>query len=383
MSNSPISNTQNELVAAAETGSVAKIRQLVQSKVALDGSQTQKILDAYRAAEENGHEAVVELLIQKFLVVAVDADRLEVVKMLIESESSDGIDDLNHSHAFIDAVIDGQFEMVKYLIDSGVDPNGGGHEFELIGWEWGQPPLWTSPLTEAVLSGNVEMVRLLMEKGANDSDGNRYSTYTPLFAAVEDGNLQIVNILLAANMYGDDAIYLDDEMRDAFYLYPLDVAIQRGRHEIVKQLILHCDLDSLGIQTGTVEAGVDEKLDAAIIVISRFKGVNHEKLKQLKLHRDVCQLGIEPRILFDEWERSFSSVSMLDHWEASKILTSEIKRSLADIKGGKIDIQTFASNVFAKADVEKIRLGKPTDLDAVKDSFTDSEIDSSESEPQE
>jgi hypothetical protein len=36
MSDSPISNTQNELVAAAETGSVAKIRQLVQSKVALD-----------------------------------------------------------------------------------------------------------------------------------------------------------------------------------------------------------------------------------------------------------------------------------------------------------------------------------------------------------
>ncbi len=63
---------------------------------------------------------------------------------------------------------------------------------------------------------------------------------------------------------------------------------------------------------------------------------------------------------------------MLDHWEASKILTSEIKRSLADIKGGKIDIQTFASNVFAKADIEKMRLSKPTDLDAVKDSFTDS-----------
>jgi len=114
-----------------------------------------------------------------------------------------------------DAVDRGKADVVKHLLDRGVDKNAKDN--------YGQSLMMT-----AVSNHHTEIVKLLIDAGADINAANDYKI-TPLAVAAEQGHLDLVNLLVAAGAKVN--------ARDTVGGTALSVAILRGYTEIVEALI--------------------------------------------------------------------------------------------------------------------------------------------------
>lgn len=148
---------------------------------------------ALHVAAYQGHRALIPLLVASG--AKVDQEHQTLTPLLL-------------------AVSQGQFDVVKALLEAGANPNFGGAK--------GAPPL-----SMAALVGDVQVVELLLARGAKLNATNPQGG-TALRAAADAGKTEVVRLLLARGAKFDSA--------DAFGKRPIDYAREKGHLEIVKLL---------------------------------------------------------------------------------------------------------------------------------------------------
>jgi ankyrin repeat protein len=181
-------------------------------------------------AAENGHEAVVKLLLE------TDAE--------VNSEANDGQTPLSW------AAENGHKNVAKLLLEKLANIDSKDH--------WGQ-----TPLTRATKNGHEVVVKLLLDKGA-DTEANASDGRTPLSKATENGHEVVVKLLLdhradieakasdgrtpllwaATNGHGATVNLLldhgaDIKSKDEWGQTPLSRAAESGHEAVIKLLLDH------------------------------------------------------------------------------------------------------------------------------------------------
>ncbi|TMS37365.1 hypothetical protein L596_004309 [Steinernema carpocapsae] len=179
--------------------------------------------------EDYGHKISVDLY-RPVVHRAVSTGSLHRVEFFTKSMSKEefrqcvGPDRNGRYSSFVCAARYGQYEILKYMMERGADPNTTGQvEFdgELIS---DAPALWA-----ACAAGHMEIVEHLVEVGKADINAATSSSSTPLRGACFDGHLDIVKYLVnhganieAANKHGHT---------------PLMIAAFRKQNDIVQYLL--------------------------------------------------------------------------------------------------------------------------------------------------
>ncbi|MCJ1344209.1 hypothetical protein MMC31_002412 [Peltigera leucophlebia] len=181
-------------------------------------------------AAENGHEAVVKLLLEKGadgeskdsynqtpLFWAANNGHESVVKLLLE----EGVDvepkDSKYGRVPLSwAAENGHKTVVELLLEKGVDV------------ESEDPKYNRTPLLWAAKNGHITVVKLLLEKGVDVESKDSYNQ-TPLSWAAENGHETVVKLLLAKSV--------DVESKDLFNRTPLSWAVENGHESVVKLLL--------------------------------------------------------------------------------------------------------------------------------------------------
>ncbi|KAL8375858.1 hypothetical protein RB595_007132 [Gaeumannomyces hyphopodioides] len=144
-------------------------------------------------AVENGHVAVVELLLKH------DPSQKECC-----------------GRPLVQAARKGSVDTVKFLCKAGVDPNA-------------KDAVGQTALHKACIASNLELVRYFLEDLKLDPEVREQSERTPLYFAAEKGDLDIVNCLLKNNA---DPNALDRRRETAIFK-----PAGRGHLEVVKRLL--------------------------------------------------------------------------------------------------------------------------------------------------
>ena len=155
------------------------------------------------------------------LCYEVHNKKLEVVKLLVEKGAE------NASDALTRAAEEGHTDIVRFLVDKGINPDAG--------------------LIHACISGHIDIVQLLLESGGNADDA--------IFTAASEGQTEIVKLLLSHGANPTDGLYgaacggnaeclklilslpdINVNVRYFFEGTPLDLAIQHGHDDCAELL---------------------------------------------------------------------------------------------------------------------------------------------------
>jgi len=173
------------------------------------------------------------------LQAAVLARQVEVVRMLLERGADPNARDERTGHTAVDQAFlvesqRGGVEMTRMLLSRGAafDPDAAV-----------RGPV--KRLDVAVVFGNLDMVRLLLDAGA-DPDGPTGYPMKPLASAASRGHAELVQLLLEAGA--------DPGAPDARGRSPLRLAVEKGHEEVVK-----CLLDA-GASPADVDATTGQSL---------------------------------------------------------------------------------------------------------------------------
>jgi hypothetical protein len=137
----------------------------------------------------------------------------------------------DYSDALESAIRDGKINIVRELVDRGVDIN---HIKDVGEYNDNIPP---TPLISATFWGHVEIIKFLLKQPTiqlNNVSG--YDHYTALMWAIDKGHVEVVRLLLEhpeidvnkKNTYGDTALM---------------IASRKGHLEIVRLLLEHPRID--------------------------------------------------------------------------------------------------------------------------------------------
>ena len=175
-------------------------------------------------AASNGHLAAARLLLARGVDPSLadksgatplqNAARLndgDIVSILLTGKNSISAADLLDN-----AVLEGQSEIARLLIEHGADVNAPGKS-------------GSTPLGDAALKGRLELARLLLSRGARVDAVNRFGSM-PLHDAALSGNSAVVELLLAAGA----PINAQDRESGATPLYN---AASMGHPEVVSLLL--------------------------------------------------------------------------------------------------------------------------------------------------
>jgi ankyrin repeat protein len=167
-------------------------------------------------------------------------------------------------------------ELVRSLLEQGVDPNAKG-----------------SPLHLAAYQGNVGMAKLLLEHKADPNIASN-ENQTPLSWATVNGNTEIVKLLLE---YQADPNIADDDDNWT----PLHLAASNGNTEIVKLLLKHGADKTLATKKGETAAGIAQERGhnaLATLIESYIPSLQHMILHKIRREKiDVSDPNIPPGIL--------------------------------------------------------------------------------------
>lgn len=151
--------------------------------------------DPFLRAVQQGETAVVESLLQTgtkspielddALAVAVEHDRVDIVRLLLSKGASVNAVSKGGSPVFDLALRRGQISIIRVLLAYGADVNRMDPEF----WH-------PTALHKAVEAGNFEIVKLLLDNGASIDVAESTLNYTPLTMAVEGNNLEMAKLLI-------------------------------------------------------------------------------------------------------------------------------------------------------------------------------------------
>ena len=218
----------------------------------------------------------------------------------------------------------GHLAIVRLLLDAGVDPDAAGHDK-------------ATALHSAAAAGNLELVRLLLERGAR-VDARQSDGCTPIHRAVDADQLAMVKALVRAGASVEltwsralessaHAAWLGRE----FELTPLQVACDRGRHDIARALL-----------EGGADSNRKFELTAGKVGRRRWSLLHHAVERN---DRDLVRLLIE-------WRADLQIVDSFDHTPLGRALVlrhTEIARdlvhagaSLQRVEGKGSYLQVFA-----------------------------------------
>jgi len=202
---------------AIRAGDLALIRSLLDADPSLASARNESGSSALLMSIYTGRGEIRELLLsrglQMDLAEASAAGDLSRLKQLFEANpasansfSADGFP------VFALACFFGHLDTARYLADNGADihavaTNGSGY----------------NALTAAVTAGHTEIVKYLLERGL-DSNYLYGPGYSPLLAAAANGHLEIVKLLLA---HGADSSATTNDGKSAVAL-----ATERGHSQI-------------------------------------------------------------------------------------------------------------------------------------------------------
>ena len=226
-------------------------------------------------AVENGHEAVVELLLDpktvgghwenkfksRLLSTAATEGHEAIVELLL---ADDGVDVNLEGHFGATplwwAACLGNEAVVKLLLDD---------ERVDVNWKLassGQTALW-----RAADNGNEAIVNALLARGAESQSGDIYTKMTPLCAAAAKGHEATVMLLLNTNS-------MDLNRRDKFNRTALFSAAEEGHEAVVKILL----------KTDGVDANLEDDGGRTPLFAAAMRG--HEVVVKLLLETE----GVNP-----------------------------------------------------------------------------------------
>jgi ankyrin repeat protein len=190
------------------------------------------------------------------LLTAVNAEKLEVAKTLIENGVNVDTES-DYGTPLCVACAKGYKDIAEYLISEGAD----------VDYLKGS----ISPLLLAAAANRKEIVKMLIKEGADiDIEGEK-TNFTPLIMAAKNGNTDIVKILLKEGAYTDT---MDYTRKTA-----LDYAVLNGDKPTAYELLKEdsfdstedSSIDSFALAISLKEFEIAQKMiDAGIDVNSKF-----------------------------------------------------------------------------------------------------------------
>lgn len=183
-------STTAELFEVIRTGNTATLQSLLDADPLLASAKNDSGVSAVLMSMYTGQRQIRDLLLARSPALelhdAAAVGKLDRVKQFVEKDSSlakslspDGFPVVALAAVF------GHLDIARYLADHGADvnapaTNGSGY----------------NALTGAVASGHTEIVKWLLENGVNPNC--RYGPgYSPLLTGAANGHLEIVKLLLA------------------------------------------------------------------------------------------------------------------------------------------------------------------------------------------
>jgi ankyrin repeat protein len=217
-------NANEVLLNAIRTGDVESVSTIVQSDPALLSQPVDTGISPVLVAMYNGQPRVARVLVDMGapldIFEASAVGELSRVQEIIDRQPAvasayapDGFTPLGLAAFF------GHVEVAHALLHAGADVNAASHN-----------ALKVAPLHSAVASRQTDLSRLLVEHGA-DVNAKQQEDFTPLMEAAQNGDLEIVNLLLAS---GADPQVVKSGGQTA-----LDIAQAAGHQQIVDALRRH------------------------------------------------------------------------------------------------------------------------------------------------
>ena len=153
---------EKELIKASESGDIAMAKKLIEHEV-----------DIFTRNDDD----------MTPLEIAVQYDHTEIVRLLLKNEPDDVVQDdeyyQDHYNALLQAVTNGNIEIVRLLLNHGLDLNEGIENYE------------ETPLIEAIEANQTKMVQFMLEQGADLAEN-----LSSLEIAIKNGNIEIVRLLI-------------------------------------------------------------------------------------------------------------------------------------------------------------------------------------------
>lgn len=214
-----------QFLEAIKEGDLERVQFAAQQDPGLVTAQTAEGLPAVLLAAYYGHPKLADLLVDLGAPVGMHAaaavGRLDLLQDWLAQHpgtvndfAQDGFHPLGLASFF------GHAEAVKFLLESGADPNLPAANSTRV----------TALHSACAVSNEIsalESARLLLDAGA-DPNARQQGGFTPLHAAAQNGYLDVSRLLLA---HGAEPAPLNDQGRT-----PKDYAAQHGHQEIVALL---------------------------------------------------------------------------------------------------------------------------------------------------
>ncbi|KFY72189.1 hypothetical protein V499_07656 [Pseudogymnoascus sp. VKM F-103] len=232
-------------------------------------------------AAENGHEAVVKLLLATdgvdpsskltglrvtSLYFAAGKGHEAIVRLLLAQEGVDpeSMDSYGQSVLSL-AAENGHLPIVKLLLDiDGVDPNRKGGRRE------------ETPLSFAISNGHVPVIKLLLARcakdGINTDTQDGLGGYTPLHSAAQRGDEEVVRLLLAQKGVNVNNLSMQT------YTTPIVDAAEGGHEAVVELLLAHenivPDFQDSPFKATALQRAAENGHEGVVRLLLAHKGVN-------------------------------------------------------------------------------------------------------------
>lgn len=216
-----------ELLTAAQDGDIDGIRAALDAGVPVDamaGGMADTLKQVLPAAQEMAEVAKAGGL--KALIALAAAANMSARFEEPRKDAQDAIPyDLRGMTALMIAAKKGHLEAARLLIERGAD----------VMARSSSPPIGQPPLYFATWYKHIEVMKLLLDAGADPSStgkvGSGVPIATPLFAAVDTGQVEAVRLLLERGARTDLKSF-----DIAGVMTPLELAIRYDRNEIAEML---------------------------------------------------------------------------------------------------------------------------------------------------
>ena len=150
---------------------------------------------------------------------ACEAGNLKKVKSILARSKKISVKYLNLMYTLNLAVMDGYSNIVKILVDMGVNVNKGDSYYG------------SKPLHNACRKGCMEIAQILLENGADIDTTENFSKLTPLHYAAGKQSTEITKLLLQNGC--------KTYIRNRQNMTALELAMDRGYIDVVKVIAFH------------------------------------------------------------------------------------------------------------------------------------------------